>query len=57
MLPFYIYEYPEAARALLMYRYNLLNAARKNAEKMDIKEHNILGNQPIREKRKHRDGV
>ena len=37
MLPFYIYEYPEAARALLIYRYNLLNAARKNAEKNGYK--------------------
>ncbi|MGH2330635.1 glycoside hydrolase family 65 protein [Thermoanaerobacter mathranii] len=31
MLPFFIYVYPKAAKALLMYRYNMLNAARKNA--------------------------
>ncbi|MGB9679591.1 MAG: glycoside hydrolase family 65 protein [Minisyncoccia bacterium] len=31
MLPFFIYVHPKAAKALLMYRYNMLNAARKNA--------------------------
>lgn len=31
MLPFFIYVYPQAARTLLMYRYNMLDAARKNA--------------------------
>ncbi|KKC30124.1 trehalose and maltose hydrolase (phosphorylase) [Caldanaerobacter subterraneus subsp. pacificus DSM 12653] len=31
MLPFFIYVYPEAARTLLMYRYNMLDAARRNA--------------------------
>jgi kojibiose phosphorylase len=31
MLPFFIYTRPEVARALLMYRYNTLNGARKNA--------------------------
>ncbi|OXT09368.1 kojibiose phosphorylase [Thermoanaerobacterium thermosaccharolyticum] len=31
MLPFFIYVYPKAARTLLMYRYNLLDAARENA--------------------------
>lgn len=31
MLPFFIYVYPKAARTLLMYRYNMLDAARKNA--------------------------
>lgn len=31
MLPFFIYTYPEAARAMLMYRYHLLDAARENA--------------------------
>jgi kojibiose phosphorylase len=31
MLPFFIYVYPKAAKTLLMYRYNMLNAARKNA--------------------------
>ncbi|MEZ0537495.1 glycoside hydrolase family 65 protein [Caldicellulosiruptoraceae bacterium PP1] len=32
MLPFYIFTNPKAARSLLMYRYNLLNAARENAK-------------------------
>ncbi|MFL0267458.1 glycoside hydrolase family 65 protein [Candidatus Clostridium radicumherbarum] len=31
MLPFFIYTRPEVARALLMYRYNTINGARKNA--------------------------
>lgn len=31
MLPFFTYTQPDAAKALLMYRYNLLNAARENA--------------------------
>lgn len=31
MLPFYIYTQPKVARALLMYRYNLLEGARLNA--------------------------
>ncbi len=31
MLPFFIHTNPEAARNLLMYRYNTLNGARKNA--------------------------
>lgn len=31
MLPFFIYTYPQAARAMLMYRYQLLDAARDNA--------------------------
>ena len=31
MLPFYIYTSPDAARDLLLYRYNLLNAARQRA--------------------------
>ncbi|WP_026486898.1 glycoside hydrolase family 65 protein [Caldanaerobius polysaccharolyticus] len=31
MLPFFIYTYPQAARTLLMYRYNMLDAARENA--------------------------
>nr|WP_284700565.1 glycosyl hydrolase family 65 protein [Thermoanaerobacterium sp. R66] len=31
MLPFFIYVYPKAAKTLLMYRYNLLDAARQNA--------------------------
>lgn len=32
MLPFFIYEYPKAAKTLLMYRYNMLDAARQNAK-------------------------
>lgn len=31
MLPFFIYTHPKAARAMLMYRYHLLDAARDNA--------------------------
>lgn len=31
MIPFFVYTYPEAARAMLMYRYHLLDAARENA--------------------------
>lgn len=37
MLPFYIYTNPKAARAMLMYRYNLLDAARENARKNEYK--------------------
>lgn len=32
MLPFFIYTNPEVAKALLMYRYNTLEGARKNAQ-------------------------
>lgn len=32
MLPFFIYARPEVAKSLLMYRYNTLKGARKNAE-------------------------
>ncbi|MBU3180184.1 glycoside hydrolase family 65 protein [Clostridium psychrophilum] len=32
MLPFFIYTRPKVAKALLMYRYNTLQGARKNAE-------------------------
>lgn len=31
MLPFFIYTMPDVARSLLLYRYNTLNGARKNA--------------------------
>jgi trehalose/maltose hydrolase-like predicted phosphorylase len=34
LLPFYIFTWPEAARALLMYRYHTLPAARAKAAKM-----------------------
>ncbi|NTV01511.1 MAG: glycoside hydrolase family 65 protein [Chlorobiaceae bacterium] len=34
ILPFYVYNFPPVARNLLMYRYNTLAGARKNAEKM-----------------------
>ncbi|WGS65079.1 glycoside hydrolase family 65 protein [Marinitoga aeolica] len=37
MLPFYIYEYPEAARSFLMYRYYTLDKARENARKNGYK--------------------
>jgi len=37
MLPFYIYTNPAAAKAMLMYRYNLLDAARENARKNGYK--------------------
>ncbi|MBM7558249.1 glycoside hydrolase family 65 protein [Marinitoga litoralis] len=33
MLPFYIYEFPKAARTFLMYRYHTLDKARENARK------------------------
>ncbi len=33
MVPFFIYSQPETAKALLMYRYHLLDAARANADK------------------------
>ncbi len=32
MLPFYIYTQPQTAKALLLYRYNCLNGAKKNAK-------------------------
>ncbi len=34
MLPFFIFTYPEAARALVMYRYHTLVAARANAARL-----------------------
>ncbi|NTU92318.1 MAG: glycoside hydrolase family 65 protein [Chlorobiaceae bacterium] len=34
ILPFYVYNFPATARNLLMYRYNTLPGAMKNAEKM-----------------------
>jgi len=34
MLPFYMHAYPEAARALLMYRYLTLEGARRKAKKL-----------------------
>ena len=34
MLPFYIFTWPEAARALLMYRYHTLPAARRKAARL-----------------------
>ncbi|MCL5264464.1 MAG: glycoside hydrolase family 65 protein [Chloroflexi bacterium] len=34
MLPFYVFTYPQAARALLMYRYHTLAAARTKAQAM-----------------------
>ncbi|SHH47951.1 glycoside hydrolase family 65 protein [Thermosipho atlanticus] len=37
MLPFYIYVYPKAARAMLMYRYHTLQAAINNARKNGYK--------------------
>ncbi|MFH0702508.1 MAG: glycosyl hydrolase family 65 protein [bacterium] len=37
LLPFFIFTMPEVARALLMYRYNTLSGARKNAKKDGFK--------------------
>lgn len=37
ILPYYIYTYPEAAKALLKYRYLTLPAARKKAKKLGFK--------------------
>ena len=37
MLPFYIYTQPETAKALLMYRYHCLDAAKENAIKNGFK--------------------
>lgn len=37
LLPFFIYTNPSAARKLLMYRYNTLNGAKKNAQKYNCK--------------------
>ena len=36
MLPFFILTYPEAARALLMYRYHTLAAARAKAARLGL---------------------
>jgi trehalose/maltose hydrolase-like predicted phosphorylase len=37
LLPFYTFTWPEAARALLMYRYNTLPAARAKAQRLGFK--------------------
>ncbi len=37
ILPFYIYNFPDMARNMLLYRYNTLEGARKNALKMGCK--------------------
>lgn len=37
MLPFFIYTVPQVAKSLLLYRYNMLNGARKNAYKNGYK--------------------
>ncbi len=37
MLPFYIYNFPEIARNMLLYRYNTLEGAKKNALKSGCK--------------------
>ncbi len=37
MFPFYLYTNPEAARTLLLYRYGLLDGARKNAERRGLR--------------------
>lgn len=37
ILPFFIYTWPEAARAMLMYRYNTLGQARLNAKELGNK--------------------
>ncbi|NTU45871.1 MAG: glycoside hydrolase family 65 protein [Chlorobiaceae bacterium] len=37
ILPFFIYNFPEIARNMLLYRYNTLGGARENARKMGYK--------------------
>jgi kojibiose phosphorylase len=37
ILPFFIYNFPETARNMLLYRYNTLGGAKKNAQKMGYK--------------------
>ncbi|NTV17170.1 MAG: glycoside hydrolase family 65 protein [Chlorobiaceae bacterium] len=37
ILPFYIYNFPDIARNMLLYRYNTLEGAKKNARKMGYK--------------------
>lgn len=37
MLPFYLYTNPNAAKSLMMYRYNTLEGARKNARAQNVK--------------------
>jgi kojibiose phosphorylase len=37
ILPFFIYNFPEIARNMLLYRYNTLAGAKKNAQKMGYK--------------------
>jgi kojibiose phosphorylase len=37
ILPFFIYNFPDVARNMLMYRYNTLDGAKKNALKMGYK--------------------
>ena len=36
ILPFYVFQRPEVARNLLLFRYNTLDKARKNAERMKL---------------------
>ncbi|ACF43799.1 glycoside hydrolase family 65 protein [Pelodictyon phaeoclathratiforme] len=37
ILPFYVYNFPDVARNMLLYRYNTLDGAKKNALKMGCK--------------------
>ena len=52
MLPFFILTYPEAARALLMYRYHTLAAARAKAARLGLSGRaSMRGSRPIAVKR------
>jgi trehalose/maltose hydrolase-like predicted phosphorylase len=52
LLPFYILTWPEAARALLMYRFHTLDAARAKAAGMGWRGHSTHGNLPIPARRR-----
>jgi kojibiose phosphorylase len=51
LLPFFIHTYPEAARALVMYRYHTLVAARAKAARLGYRGALSRGRRPITEKR------
>ena len=52
MLPFFILTYPEAARALVMYRYHTLSAARAKAARLGYRGAFTPGSRPIAAKRR-----
>jgi len=54
LLPFYTLTWPEAARALLMYRFWTLEGARAKAAGMGWRGAMYLGNQPTLVRRQHR---